>query len=136
MRRVEWRVHLARKEPRGLILVGVVAALSGLLGLLKGVTFAVLGPVLVLLWVADYLFPITYRLTEEGVEVRQFLPRSFMPWGRVKRCVRVKEGLFLSPFPRPSRLEAYRGVLLRDVPPEAEAFVRERAWKARWVEKG
>jgi len=88
-------------------LVAGVAALASLLGLLKGPVYAALGPVLILLWVADYLFPVTYRLTEEG--------------------------LFLRPLPRPSRLDAYRGVLLRRIPPRAEELIRERARRARWV---
>ncbi|HIE09063.1 MAG TPA: hypothetical protein EYP65_04365 [Armatimonadetes bacterium] len=134
MRAIEWRVHLASRNPKGLPLVALVMALSGLLGALKGWAYAVLGPVLVLLWVADYLFPVTYRLTDEGVEVRQLVLRAFLPWERVRRCVKTKGGLFLSPLPKPSRLDAYRGVFLREVPPEAEELVRKKAQRARWAE--
>lgn len=113
-----------------------MAVTAGLLGLLKGLTYGLVGPALVLLWVADYLLPVTYRLTEEGVEVRQLLPRAFLPWERVRRCVVTEEGLFLSPLSRPSRLDAYRGVLLRNVPPEAVELIRSKARGAKWVEEG
>lgn len=132
---IEWKVHLARERPGGLFLVAFVVVLAALLGLLKGPAYALLGPALIVLWVLDFLLPVAYRLTEEGVEVRQLVPRSSLLWKKVKRCVKTKEGIFLSPFSKPCRLDAYRGVFLRNVPPKAEDLIRKKARDARWVEE-
>ncbi len=131
---LEWKVHLARRNRRGVVLVAAVAFLAGTLGwATKGLAFGLLGFLLVLLAVLDFLLPVRYRLTPEGVEVRQVFPKGFIAWDRVRRCVKAGSDLLLSPFPFPSRLDAYRGVVLRGVPEEAEQIVRKLASKARWV---
>ncbi len=62
--------------------------------------------------VSDFLFPIHYRLTEDGVSMRGLLTRRKMEWRAVRRVVRDGLGVKLSPLPRHSRLEAYRGIYL------------------------
>lgn len=60
--------------------------------------------------ISDFLCPIRYRMTEEGLEARGLVMRRRMEWSAVKRVVRDELGVKLSPLPRPSRLEAYRGI--------------------------
>jgi hypothetical protein len=62
--------------------------------------------------VSDFLFPIQYRLTEDGALMRGLLTRRKMAWHSVRRVVRDDLGVKLSPLPRHSRLEAYRGIYL------------------------
>jgi len=92
----------------GFILAAAVCAgwafRSSLLGLLAAF--------LLTATIADYLFPVRYRLGEDGLEARGFLLRRRMTWSQVRRVVRDNLGVKLSPLPRPSRLEAYRGIYL------------------------
>jgi hypothetical protein len=82
-----------------------------------------------MLWsaTADFLLPIRYEADTTGVRQRGWSPRV-MRWERVKRVVWGEEGVLLSPFAHPSRLNAYRGVFLwyGDAREQVERFVRER----------
>jgi hypothetical protein len=109
-----WTVHLARRRPRqaaavvALILLAGTAAGYGFQSLLLGL----LAAALLTASVADYLFPVRCRLDESGIHVRGLLHRRRMEWRQVRRATKDEFGVKLSPLPRPSRLEAYRGIYL------------------------
>ena len=110
---LEWTVHLARRNPRKtaalvMVALGALAAWWGFRSIVAGI----LSLVLLLGSVSDYLFPVRYRLSEEGIAAAGPLFRRRMKWGEVRRVVRDELGVKLSPLPRPSRLEAYRGIYL------------------------
>lgn len=111
----EWTVHLLRQDPRKLwgVLAGTLAA-----SVLGWMTFggwigAVLGAVLVLSAVAEFLLPIRYRLTSQQATCSYGLARLGLPWSAVRRVIDAGDSVRLSPFRRPSRLDAFRGVLIR-----------------------
>jgi hypothetical protein len=110
----EWTVHLARRNPRktaaagAMIALGAVAAWWGFRSILAGI----LSLALLVGSVSDYLLPVRYRLSEAGAEAAGLLFRRRMKWSEVRRVVRDELGVKLSPLPRHSRLEAYRGIYL------------------------
>lgn len=122
---LEWRVHLARAEPgRAAVVVLVLAAACALAYVVFRHPLAVLLSAAALLSaVSEFLFPIVYRLDGEGVRRRNGLGYSVLAWKDVKRCYADGDGIKLSPLPRPSRLEGFRGVALRY---PADAATRER----------
>lgn len=63
--------------------------------------------------VSRYLLPTAYRLDGVGARVDHPLRGRTLPWGQVRRVDVHADGLFLSPFPRPSRLDSFRGAFLR-----------------------
>ena len=75
---------------------------SALLGVLAGA--------LLTASIGDFLFPLRFHLTEDGVEARGLLTRRRMLWSRVRSVRRDRLGVKLSPLARRSRLEAYRGI--------------------------
>ncbi len=105
-------LHLARRHPRraaaaiALILAASLAAgyglRSALLGLIAGL--------LLVASISDFLFPLHFQLTEKGVAARGRLHHRYLAWDLVRRVSRDKLGVKLSPLPRPSRLDAYRGI--------------------------
>jgi hypothetical protein len=128
-RRLEWRVHMARAAPRRT--AGVILAAAGA-GAVTWLVFA--NPLLalaaiaiVIASVAEFLFPIHYRLTERGAEMRYGLSRSLIDWPQVRKCYLFPDGVKLSPLRVPSRLEAFRGVFLRfaDNREQVLEFVRQ-----------
>jgi hypothetical protein len=137
-----WSVHLAAAAPRRAATVGLVILLSGALagwlfqGPLPalGVAFALLNAV------AEFLFPITYRLSPHGAEMRCFLTRRAIAWSDVRRVYHLPDGLKLSPLERPGRREPFRGLLLRLVDNEAQVMDSVRghtaALGARCTEAG
>jgi hypothetical protein len=113
-RRLVWTVHLARRRPRRtaasllVIAAGSIAAGYGFQSPLLGL----LAAFLLLASISDYLLPIRFALSPEGAEARGLLHRRRMPWDRVRRVLRDDRGVKLSPLPRHSRLEPYRGIYL------------------------
>lgn len=53
-----------------------------------------------------------YRLSDEGVEIRRAIGHLRKQWTDFKRFYADKKGITLSPFEKPSRLEAFRSVRL------------------------
>ena len=111
-----WRVHRLREEPKKIRLVaaGYAAALA-LWWLLFPHPLALFLPLIALTSaLAEYLFPIKYRLTTQGAYADCGPTiRLFIAWKDVRRATQGSEGIFLSPFARESRLDGVRGVRLR-----------------------
>ncbi len=122
-----WQVHLARQQPERLpvlvlVLVGVPILGAWLMG---HWIFGVIA--LWMLWsaTADFLLPIRYEADAEGIRQRGWSPRV-MRWERVKRVVWSEQGVLLSPFAHPTRLNAYRGIFVwyGDQREQVEALIR------------
>lgn len=111
---MEWTVHLARRRPRqAAVVVAVIGAAAVAAGLgLRSVLLGLLAAVLLTAAVGEFLFPVHHRLGSSRVESRGLWHRRRMEWPKVRRVVRDELGVKLSPLPRPSRLEAYRGIYL------------------------
>lgn len=110
-----WRVHRLREEPERTPLIAVAYGGATVVGWL---VFAHPLPVLLLLLaltgaIAEFLFPVSYRLTNRGAHSGCGLSQLFIAWEDVKRATHGKAGVHLSPFDRPSRLDSLRGVRLR-----------------------
>ena len=105
-------MHLARQATRktaalmGMVLLGALVAGTGF----GSVVLGMLAGVLLVASVSDYLFPVHYRMDGDGVSARGLWQRRSMKWGQVRRVVWDELGVKLSPLPRSSRLEAYRGI--------------------------
>ncbi len=111
---VEWTVHLARRDPRktaAALLTAAAGAVVAGLGF-RSLAAGILTVVLLLGSLSDYLLPVRYRLGPEGIEARGLLFRRKMQWSQVRRILRDPAGVKLSPLPRHSRREAYRGIYL------------------------
>jgi hypothetical protein len=80
----------------------MLAPVYGLLAVLM--LFILLGP---------YFLPSRFEVTEGGVLKRFPLFSRNRPWSVYKRFVLQEDGVFLSPFPHPSRLDSFRGDFLR-----------------------
>lgn len=112
---VEWTVHLLANQPRklwGVIAGALVAAALGWT-VFQSWVGAILGGGLVLSAVAEFLLPIRYRLTSQQATCSYGLARLSLPWSSVRRIIEAPGSVRLSPFGRPSRLDALRGVELR-----------------------
>jgi len=109
-----WSAWPARERPLSAIVLLASALLLGVL-VVRGTGDAVLGlaaPLFVLGSLSSFLFPTSYRLTEEAVEVRSLGVSRARPWKEMRRMTVDATGVFLSPFEKRNWLEAYRGVRL------------------------
>ncbi|HVK02636.1 MAG TPA: hypothetical protein VM490_04135 [Armatimonadaceae bacterium] len=109
-----WRVHRLREEPwrLGIVLVAYGVALLLWLVLFPHPLTLLLPVVGLTSAMREYLFPQEFRLTREGAYVANGPARLFLAWDEVKRATHGSDGVHLSPFARPTRLDAFRGVRL------------------------
>ncbi|HWP30925.1 MAG TPA: hypothetical protein VNK96_04250 [Fimbriimonadales bacterium] len=112
---LQWKVHLARKNPGKAMIVLMAAITGGLLGLFLSGTIwmAIIGFVVIVASLADFLLPIYYRLDEQSAKSRCGFIVSEIRWENVKRVIEGDDGIKLSPLEKPSRLSPFRGVFLR-----------------------
>ena len=109
-----WSVHLARRRPRQAVLVAAfIIGPSVLAAYAFGSPFfGLLAAVLLTASVGDYAFPLRFTLSEGGIDARGLIHRRRMSGRQVRRVLRDDLGVKLSPLPRPSRLDAFRGIYL------------------------
>ncbi|MGD8237000.1 MAG: hypothetical protein PVH68_00485 [Armatimonadota bacterium] len=62
---------------------------------------------------ASFFLPTTYTLSDEGVAVRGLFGTTRREWGALRSHRADAQGVLLSPFSRPSRLDSFRGIYLR-----------------------
>ncbi len=74
-----------------------------------------------------YFFPTTYEMTEQKITVKYIATRKEKSWDTFRSFYADKNGVFLSPFPKPTRMENFRGLYVRynDNQEEVLSFVRE-----------
>ena len=109
-----WRVHRLRENPRLLPLVTLAYGIGLFfwLHLFPHPLTLILPLGALTSSMAEYLFPISYRLTTTGAYASCFLSRLYLAWPDVKRARYGEDGVFLSPLLRASRLDTFRGVRL------------------------
>ncbi len=112
---LRWRSHpVVDDYPRSLGLIAVVTAVCVATGAsFEGVGYGLLAAAFLVGSLARYFVPTYYEFDPAGVSVR-FLGRvRRIPWGHIRRFAVHAEGVQMSPFERPSRLEAFRGTFVR-----------------------
>lgn len=115
----EWSVHRSRNEPQklGIFILFLIAINVLLFAFYREIyidypVFALLGNLILTGSISDFIFPVRYRLTEEGAEYRNFLTKKHISWADVKNCYLTNEGIKLSPLEKNNRLENFRGFML------------------------
>ena len=115
----EWSVHRSRREPRklGILILFLFAANVLLFAFYREIYinhtfFALLGNMILIGSISDFLFPVRFRLTNKGAEYKNFLMKKHIAWQDVKNCYLYDEGIKLSPLTSPNRLENFRGFML------------------------
>jgi len=111
----EWRVRLSDKAPEKRAGVFAAAALAAAVGwfvfrtpVMGGIGFAI-----ILGSTAEYWLGSSFRLDERGASSRTGFSLASIEWANVKRLIREKQGIRLSPLETPGTMDAFRGVFLR-----------------------
>jgi len=135
---LEWTTHPVKRRPLVSILVTVFVLLVSLIVYYTTMSkmFGVLALIVMFASLAKFYFPTTYRLSDDRITIKTMTQTLHKDWAIYRSCYTDKNGILLSPFVRPSRLENFRGIYLmfsgnRD---EVIQFVRERIGKKRATE--
>ncbi|MEW5923199.1 MAG: hypothetical protein AB1746_04355 [Candidatus Zixiibacteriota bacterium] len=135
---LEWTCHPAKKNPRVAFLVTIF--LLVIIGLVyyatSSVWFGVLAVLILFGSLTSYYFPTRYKFTEDSIYVRTTTQNLQKKWSQYRTCYVDKNGVLLSPFMRPSRMENFRGIYIKFWynKDEVVAFVKERMEKNKSAE--
>lgn len=112
---LEWTCHKAKRNP---LLTALVSALILAFGIIvyyateRSSVFAGLTLVILFLSLSRFYLPIRYRLSDRRIMIKTMTQTLYKEWSVYRTCYPDKNGILLSPFIQPSRLENFRGVFL------------------------
>jgi hypothetical protein len=109
-----WTAHPARQRPADLALVIAVVAITVAVVLesFGSALFGALAAAFLVAAVAPFLFPSRFVITEEAIECERALSRRTRRFADLRRIDVGPRTILVSPFPRPSWLDRYRGLFL------------------------
>ncbi|HUU45538.1 MAG TPA: hypothetical protein VM118_07355 [Acidobacteriota bacterium] len=111
---LRWRSHPVRERHERLVLVvAILLGLPAILLALYGPFFAVLAFVILGASLGSFFLPTDYVLYRGGGEMRFLWITRRFTWAQYRSFYPDRNGVLLSPFTRPSRLENFRGIYLR-----------------------
>lgn len=127
---LSWTVHPLRDRWRqSLVLLGILGIVLGWVWWNYREPAWVVFAVLVLAGsLMKYFFPTRYRLTNRNIEAVFLGAHRVWPWDQFRSFHISRTGILLSPYPKPHRLENFRGHYLLFGPRREEVieFVRSR----------
>lgn len=111
---VSWRVHrMADDGLKGtLVFVAATVCSTVAIGLVGLSPLSLCLVALFIYSLSDYLLPHDYQMDTAGVHVTTALSRSTMPWRRVRGVALSTQGVLLTPLPRRTTLDRWRGLFV------------------------
>ena len=115
---LRWYVRLSDKDPKKLGVIGLASLTAGVAGVTLGgqLILGILGVLMVLGATAEYWMGTSFSVGPHGACRRVGVSLTSIPWSDVKRVIVSDEDIKLSPLTSESRLEPFRGVILRTTP--------------------
>lgn len=111
---IEWVSFPAVENLRKTTIATIfIIGLSTLLYFLYGPIYGFLSILFLGFSLLPYYTPTTYRLNEDGIEVKKVFYTIKKSWSNFRSFYPDKNGVLLSPFPIPTRLENFRGIYIR-----------------------
>lgn len=110
-----WQIHFGALSPKRRAVCGIACVFAGVMGYLltSNALVGILGVAAIFASTAEMFLPASYELNHRGASVRLGLSRTEIEWESVKRLLPQPGGIRLSPLEKSSRLDEFRGVLLR-----------------------
>jgi hypothetical protein len=112
---LKWSSHPAKKRATISILVVLFLLVVWLAVYFTTSSFFLTGlsVVIMLASLSSFFLPTRYELDQDKVGIYYVLGKKERPWSAFRSFYVDKNGVLLSPFPRPSRLENFRGIYVR-----------------------
>jgi hypothetical protein len=125
---LSWQSLPARRSPlrTGLVMIVLAAMFAFVSWYTSSAFMGLVLTVVLALSLGAYFFPTWYTFSADGIVVRTLVTKMQRPWATYRSHWPDRNGVLLSPFPHPSRLENFRGVFIRfeNNRDEVLAFVR------------
>jgi len=112
---LRWSSHPIKTKRKGAIFLILVMILFWVLVWFSTESFLFLIISIIILSgaLSPFFLPTKYELTPEKIRVKFFLSNKEKTWEDYKSFYIDRNGVLLSPFDKPSRLENFRGIYLR-----------------------
>lgn len=111
---IEWIVHPVKRNWK--VSAGVVFFLAILCAAIylsfNSVAFLLVSVAILVCSLAPFFFPTTYIFRDDCITVRSLLRKFTKQWNSFKSYYPDRNGVLLSPFSSPSRLENFRGIYI------------------------
>jgi hypothetical protein len=109
-----WTTHPIKRKPLVAVLVTVFILVVGFLVLIttESKAFGTLALVVLFASLAKFYLPTRYRLNDKHITVKTTTQTMRKRWSQYRSFYPDRNGVLLSPFMRPSRLENFRGLYL------------------------
>jgi len=98
---------------RNLIAILIPVLVWAVVFIFWGIGWFILAVILVGTSIMPYFFPTSYTLTQDEIFINSFFVKQRKKWKYFKTFYVDNNGIFLSPFNKPRRLENYRGLFIR-----------------------
>lgn len=112
---MQWTVHLIKRNWKisaGVILFLIILCAAIYLSF-SSATFLFLSVAILAISLSPFFLPTTYTFQDDCIIVKSLLRKSSRQWNSFKSYYPDRNGVLLSPFPSPTRLENFRGVYIR-----------------------
>ncbi len=109
-----WTVHPLRRRPLVAVLVTIfifVVAVAAYTTT-ESKAFGTLALVVMFASLAKFYMPTSYRLSDKRITIKTLTQTLHKNWSQYRSCYPDKNGVLLSPFAEPSRMENFRGLFL------------------------
>ena len=112
-----WVVHPLFDSPKkSVFLVSfLIFLLVGIQFLFGSLGITLLSIVFLFGSLRQYFLPFRYEVYNNQITVSSFLSKQDRAWNEFRSYYVDQHGILLSPFPKPSRLENFRGIYVRPV---------------------
>lgn len=110
-----WVSHPAKSRPvvTGMVVIFLTIMVALVYSLTASLVFTVIAALILWGSLAQYFLPTRFELTDRGVKIRYTISGVAKEWKLFRSYYIDKNGVLLSPFVRPSRLENFRGLYVR-----------------------
>lgn len=116
-----WTSHPLREEPlaKSFLLVLIILSVASIVGVsFQSISFAFLSLALLTAAMTRYFFTTRYVIDARGFTISYIGTRRQYLWTSFRRAAIHPDGIFLSPFAKPHRLDTFRGQFLRSKSPD------------------
>ena len=111
---LSWTVHPMRRKPWVALLVTVFIFVVSMVAYMTTASkaFGTLALVVLFASLAKFYMPTTFRLSDKRIMIKSTTQTIYKNWLQFRSFYPDKNGVLLSPFSEPSRLESFRGIFL------------------------
>lgn len=128
-KKIKWQSFpAAENQTRTFLATLFILGLTAAVYYFYGPIYSVLTIVILFFSLLPYYTPTVYTMTSEKIRIKKAFYTVEKTWKEIRSFYPEKNGVMLSPFPKPSRLENFRGVFVRykNNRDEVLTFIKER----------